>query len=88
MSLANEAGYLYVLSKELKTINGKLKFLSKKAERHKSKHERTRKDKHKVKHARLTLQIHDLTKKHNKIVARIKHHEAAFRHALNKEHSI
>jgi predicted nucleic acid-binding Zn-ribbon protein len=92
MSLANEAGYLYVLSKELSSINTKLRTLSKKAEKHQYRHHNTRneskKEKHKVKHARVTIQIHDLMKKHTKLVTRLKHHEAAFRHALHKEHKI
>ena len=86
MGIANEAGYLYVLSKELNSINSKLKSSSRKAEKYLSKHQRTQKDKHKIKHTKLTIQISNLIRKHNKLVTRIKHHEVAFRYALHKEH--
>lgn len=92
MSLANEASYLYVYSKKLIKLNKELKKLSKKAEKHRHKHGKAKttkqQEKHKSKHSQTTDKIKDLTKKHNRILGRIKHHYLAFAHSLRKEHKI
>ena len=92
MKLANEAGYLYVYSKQLMYINKKIKKLSAKAEKHAVKHMKAntekKKQKHREKHARVKINIENLLKKHNKIVKILRHHNVAFYHALAKEHKI
>ncbi len=92
MSLANEAGYLYVLSKKLTKINKLIKHFSRKAHKHKTKHYRmdneTKKDKHRKKHAHAAKNIKELLNEHNKILTQIKHHSLAFAHQLQKEHKL
>lgn len=92
MSLSSEAGYLYVYSKELVTINKKIKKLSKHADKHLKKHHKTdninKKKKHYDKHKKKKEDIHDLIKKHNKVLKHLKHHNVAFYHALKKESKI
>ena len=92
MNLANEAGYLYVYSKELMDVNKKIRKLSSKAEKHAVKHmnanNEKKKLKHKNKHAKVKNDIEKLLKKHNKIIKILKHHNIAFYHALSKEHKI
>ena len=92
MSLTNEAAYLYVYSKKLTKINRLLKSLSKKAHKHKTKHDTTtreeKKHKHRKKHAKTVKEIKDLMKEHNKILTRLKQHQVAFAHTLHKKHKI
>lgn len=92
MNLANEAGYLYTYSKELGSINKKLRSLSNKAEKHVKKHQSTSNEKkrlkHQIKHSQVTKKIRSLMKKHNKTITGLQHHHAAFLHALRKEHKI
>jgi hypothetical protein len=92
MSLANEAGYLYVLSKELTAINKMLEKYSKHAQHHIRKHNlsKTEKDKarHRHKHDKVKGNIVKLMKKHDRILKLLNHHNVAFYHALKKEHSL
>ena len=89
MNLAKEAGYIYYLSKGLLKVNKKLHNLSKRAEKHKTKHERAaenKKHKHKQKHDKVLDKIKALKKTHNRLIKKISHHYVNFRHSLQKEH--
>ncbi len=92
MGLAEEAAYLYVYAKKLRVLNNRLKRLGKKAEKHYKKHVQTtnprRKLKHRQKHEDTVKVIKHILKKHNDVLATIKHHSAAFSHALYKEHKL
>lgn len=91
MGLINEAAYLYVLAKELVALNKSLKKLAKKAHKHKKKYEKVgdqKKEKHRLKHALVMGQIEKITKIHNEVLAKLKHHQVAFAHSLVKEHKI
>jgi hypothetical protein len=92
MGLVNEAGYLYVHSKELIGLNKKIKRLSKKAQKHVDKHTKAEtedvRSKHKKKHTKATEDIHSLMKKHNTVLTRLKAHQIAYIHALRKEHKV
>ena len=92
MGLVNEAGYLYVHSRELVILNKKIKRLSKKAQKHVEKHGKAKteekKFKHKKKHTKTTEDIRDLMKKHNKVLGKLKAHQIAYIHALRKEHKV
>ena len=90
MTLANEAGYLYVLSKKLTKINKILRSLSKDAHKHKTRHEKATSEsdklKHRTRHVRTAKEIEHLMKDHNRILRQLKHHQLAFTHQLHKEH--
>jgi len=92
MTLTNEAAYLYVLSKKLVKLNGKIKSYSKKVTKHKEKHakatSKSKKEKHLKKHRKVKSTLTDLMKEHNKLLTSIKHHYAAFSHSLQKEHKL
>lgn len=92
MSLATEAGYLYVYSKELVKLNKKLHNLSKKAEKHAHKRDRagseSKKEKHHRKHAQVSSDVKDLLKRHNLVLRSLRHRYLSFRQALHKEHKV
>ncbi len=92
MSLANEAGYLYVLSKKLTKLNGKIKDAAKVATKHKSKYDGATKEHHKKKyknkHDDSAKELRKLVKEHNEMIVKIKHHTSAFIHALKTEHKL
>jgi len=92
MNLSNEAGYLYVHSKKLSSLSRRLRAVSKHAEKHLNKHNSTndaeKKRKHYHKHLTKKEEIAQIMKEREKILKKIKHHEVAFRHALEKEHHI
>ena len=92
MGLSNEAAYLYFYAKKLSGTDKKLRRLSKKAEKHKTKHIKAsseeKKNKHAKKHSSAKEEILKLMKKHNKLVAKIKHHHIAFSHSLHKQHKL
>ena len=92
MSLANEAAYLYVLSKELVTINKRVRKNSQKAQKHLEKHYKAispeEKAKHQHKHAQRVTDIQKLLQEHNKILSKLRRHQIAFAHQLQKEHQI
>ncbi|MBS3169081.1 hypothetical protein J4210_01230 [Candidatus Woesearchaeota archaeon] len=92
MSLANEAAYLYVLSKDLVKVNKKVQKYSQKAQKHLEKHYKAtspeEKARHQHKHARRVTDIHQLMGEHNKILAKLRRHQIAFAHQLQKEHRI
>ena len=92
MSLSNEAGYLYVLSKKLTKVNKVLRGLSKDAHKHRKRHSKATshedKHKHKKRHASTTKDIETVMKDHNKLLKQLKHHYVAFAHQLQKEHKI
>lgn len=92
MHLANEAAYLYLLSKELVSLNKQLKKSTAKAEKHlrnqaRSKTEDERRH-HRLKHARTTIEITHLMKKHNELLDKLRYHHLAFNQWLSKEHRI
>ena len=92
MYIAKEAAYLYIYSKELTKVNKNIRRLSKRAQKHADKHNRTtdeeKKLRHKVKHRRVTNDINSLVKRHNAVVSRLKHHMINFHDALRKEHKL
>lgn len=91
MSLAKEAAYLYVFSKELLKLNKKLKKLGRLADKHKVRHGKARvhkKEKHKIRHVLTVRDIEELMKKHNYALGRLKTHYHRFAHYLKKEHKI
>ncbi|MBI2102996.1 hypothetical protein HYT55_04105 [Candidatus Woesearchaeota archaeon] len=92
MSLANEAAYLYVLSKELVKVNKKVQKYSQKAQKHLEKHYKAtspeEKVKHRHKHAKRVTDIRKLMEEHNKVLAKLRHHQVAFAHQLQKEHQV
>ena len=90
--LADEAGDLYVLSKELVTLNKLLKKLTLTIKIHVHKHSmaKTEEEKlyHRTKHARTTVELGNLLKKHYKLLEKLKRHHRAFDYALRKEQKI
>jgi len=90
MDLKSEAAYLYYYSKKLKWLNRKIRRLSKKATKHKEKHDGAKKEgdklHHKTKHAYVSRDIKELMKKHNKIINKIKYHYHRFMHSLSHQH--
>ena len=91
MTIANEAAYLYVLSKELTEVNSGLKKHSKKAEKHAQKHMKASSESKQQKHLKIHLQaqekIHVLLQEHNRILGKLRHHQTAFGYMLRKEHN-
>ena len=92
MGLTNEAAYLYVHSKELVSLTRKLKRLSKKADKHATKHQKAQtpedKHKHQKKHTNVSSDIKKLVEKHNTTIRKLRGHQVAFAHALGKETKI
>jgi len=92
MSLANEAAYLYVLSKGLVKVNKKVQKYSQKAQKHLEKHHKAtspeKKVKHQRKHAKRVIDIRKLMEEHNKTLAKLRQHQVAFAHQLQNEHKI
>jgi hypothetical protein len=92
MALVREAEYLYLYAKRLKEVNRKIRRLSKKAEKHKRKHEKTsnedKRKKHKKRHSETTENIKDLIKLHNQILSTTKSHLIAYHDSLRKEHRL
>jgi len=90
MTLANEAAYLYVHSKELLSLNKELRNLTNKAQKHVEKHNKSKTEedryKHRRKHGKTTEEIQKIIKKHNTTLQKLKSHQIAFAHALQKEH--
>lgn len=92
MNLTNEAAYLYVLSKKLTKVNKYIKKYTKKAHKHKNKHEAAateeKRQKHYHRHAKVTEELTELMKEHNKLLARLRHHHITFAYRLRKEHKV
>ncbi len=92
MNLTNEAAYLYVYSKELISLNKKLKRLSGKAEKHIYKHGKATSEKerlkHRTKHSKTVEKIRKLMVKHNELLNKLRHHHVAYAHALRAEHKV
>ena len=92
MGLANEAAYLYVFSKKLVKINRELSKLSGKAEKHRTNHSKAKdeedRNKHQKRHSNVREDISKLMKEHNTIIKKLRHHQVAFAHSLQKEHHI
>lgn len=92
MSLTNEAAYLYVYAKKLERLHRLLQELSKDAERHLHKHQMAeserKREKHRKKHHKTMEEIKELMNEHNKLLERLKHHQVAFAHQLQKKHKI
>jgi hypothetical protein len=89
MGTANEASYLYRHSKELVQVNKKLRKLTKKAKKHTEKHQKANdsktKQKHQKKHGKVSTEMKKLIEKHNHIIKKLRAHQIAFSHSLNKE---
>ncbi len=88
MTLSNEAAYLYVLSKEIESINYKIKRLSKKADKHKERHNKAaveKKEKHQQRHHKVLEKLRKLIEEHNKAVGSLRHHQIAFAGRLERE---
>ncbi len=92
MNLTNEAAYLYVYSKDLISLNKKLKSLSGKAEKHIYKHGKAASEedrlRHKLKHRKTVDKIQRLMVKHNELLNKLRHHHVAYAHALRAEHKV
>jgi len=90
MSIVREAAHLYIYSKKLNTLEKQLPSLSKKAEKHKAKLEKTtsesRKEKHQRKHTKTTEKIAVLMKEHATILKKLQQHHDHFVKYLHKEH--
>ena len=91
MDLTSEAAYLYIYSKKFIRLNKELKSLSKKAEKHREKHETVvehKKEKHRQKHINVISKIKKLKTEHNKLINKIHHHYSKFYNSMNEEHRI
>ncbi len=92
MSLANEAAYLYVLSKEFTSLNKGIKKVSEKAQQHLERYRQAKtpeeQQKRQREHAKQVEKIRRLMEKHNELLAKLRHHQIAFAHQLQKEHQI
>ena len=91
MNLIKEAGYVYLYSKQLVSLNKKIKRLGKKAVKHKTRHEKAaehKKEKHQVKHVLTVKQINALLEKHNLLLKRLVYHSRRFNECLRKEHQV
>ncbi len=92
MNLTNEAAYLYVYSKDLISLNKRLKGLSGKAEKHIYKHGKATSEeerlRHRTKHGKVVEKIQKLMVKHNELLNKLHHHHVAYAHALRAEHSV
>ena len=92
MNLTNETAYLYVYSKDLISLNKKLKGLSGKAEKHIYKHGKATSEedrlKHRTKHGKVVGKIQKLMVKHNELLNKLRHHHVAYAHALRAEHKV
>ncbi len=90
MSIVREAAHLYLYSKKLHAIEKQLPSLSKKAEKHKAKQEKTtndaKKEKHQRKHTKTTEKIAVLMKEHATILKKLQQHHDHFVKYLQKEH--
>ena len=92
MTLANEAAYLYVYSKQLMNLNKRIRRYTKKAVKHKEKHHQANEIEKKIKHQKrwhdAAKKLQDLMKDHNVILAKLNNHQVAFAHSLRKEHKV
>lgn len=77
MTLANEAAYIYQLSKDLRSLNKKL---------HKAREKSATVSHRPEKNAAAKKKLEKLLRKHNEVLQRLRHHHVAFTHALQKEH--
>ena len=87
MSLANEASYLYNLSKEFTSLNKEIHSKAKEAQRHRNKHAKAKEDKkkqHANKYQRSVTQIKRLRREQKRVLEEIKDHYAAFAHSLQQ----
>lgn len=89
MNLVHEAGYLYLLSKELITLNRQLKKLTTKAEKQVYKYSQAETEPerrgHRFKHTRVTIEMAHLIKKHHLILDKMRYHHSIFDRALREE---
>ena len=91
MDLLKEAGYVYLYSKRLVSLNSKIKKLGRKAVKHKSKHEQAaegNKSKHHARHSLTIKQINTLLEEHNSVLRRLIQHSRRFNACLRKEHRV
>ena len=77
MSLANEAGYLYVYSKREKVLN-----------QHTLAKDHKEKEKIQHEHEKIAKEIRHLIEKHSELLTKLRHHQIAFSHKLQEEHHI
>lgn len=88
MSLANEAGYLYVYSKKLASLNKKLHILQTKVKKRQEKHQKApehKKERHTVKLYHLKKKLEKYGQSRQEILAKLRHHQIAFVNMLQRE---
>ncbi len=89
MSLSNEAGYLYVLSKDLIALNKKIKShaddVRKHAENHTKATHQSDKQKHLERHSDARDTLGKLLEKRYEILKKMQRHQVAFAHRLREE---
>ena len=89
MSLVNEAGYLYVLSKKLTKINKVILALTDEAKHHQAKHSSEihpkKKEKYGRKHRKAMETAQHLLKERSHLAQQLHHHYVAFANAMQKE---
>lgn len=92
MSLANEAGYLYVYSKKILALRKDIKELKAKREKVLNRHAlaKDHKEKEKIQHEheKIVKEIRHLIEKHSEFLTKLRHHQIAFSHKLQEEHHI
>ncbi len=89
MSLLNEAGYLYVLSKDLLNINKKIRKQIEEARDHINNHSKAtrheEKQKHYDKHTKSVGKVRKCIEERNEILKKMQRHQVAFAHQLREE---
>ncbi len=89
MSLVNEAGYLYVLSKKLTKLNKLILAVTDEAKHHQAKHTSEshpkKKEKHGRKHQKAMEKVQHLLKERSHLAQQLHHHYVAFAHVMQKE---
>ncbi len=90
MSLANEAGYLYVYSKKILALRKEIKELKAKREKVLNRHTLAKDHKEKIQHEheKIAKEIRHLIEKHSELLTKLRHHQIAFSHKLQEEHHI
>ncbi len=92
MSLANEAGYLYVYSKKLHSLKKEIKNCKEESEQLFRKHtlakDQKEKDKIQNKKDKKAKELHHLIEKHSELLTKLRHHQIAFSHRLQEEQHI
>ena len=89
MTLANEAAYLYIYAKKLAKINGRLQSATAKVQKQASLYQTTNspkpKEKHRRKYEEVKRRMQQLQRERAGLITRLRHHQTAFAHGLQKE---